>query len=139
MPESPSTHFGRCLCGKISYRIESAPGPTSLCHCEDCRRASGAPSVAWTFFPSGTLQWTGKIPRTVLHADRERTFCPDCGTPLTFFDPKIPGQFEVTTCSLDHPEQHIPADHNWESDRIPWFDPLPHLPRYPENSPAPLG
>ena len=139
MPGSsePATPIrGRCLCGGVRYEIAGEPLGTSLCHCEDCRRASGAPAVAWTFFRSGALRWICGQPTTLRWADRERTFCPDCGTPLSFFDPEIPGQFEVTTCSLENPGAFPPGDHNWDEDRLPWFDPRPDLPRFLHNSPA---
>lgn len=121
---------GGCLCGATRYAINAEARQTSYCHCGDCRRASGAPVVAWTFFPIGSLSWCAGVPKLLTFAGRERTFCPDCGTPLSFFDPEIPGEYEVTTCSLDHPENHQPADHTWAADRLPWFDTADSLPRH---------
>lgn len=121
---------GGCLCGATRYAIDATARCTSYCHCEDCRKASGAPVVAWTFFPADTLTWTGGAPKILLFAGRERTFCPDCGTPLGFFDPAIPDEFEVTTCSLDHPALFPPGDHTWTTDRLPWFETADALPRH---------
>jgi hypothetical protein len=121
---------GGCLCGATRYAINAGARYTSYCHCEDCRKASGAPVVAWTFFPVGSLTWIKGAPKTLRFSERVRTFCPDCGTPLSFFDPAIPGEFEVTTCSLDHPEFHPPRDHTWTSDRLPWFETADALPRH---------
>ena len=76
-------------------------------------------------------------PRTLHHEERERTFCADCGTPLTFYDPAIPAEFEVTTCSLD--EERLappPADHNWISDALPWLCLNEELPAYDQNAPV---
>lgn len=121
---------GGCLCGATRYEIGAAARFTSYCHCEDCRRASGAPVVAWTFFPAGTLKWTAGMPKLLNFAGRERTFCPECGTPLSFFDPSIPSEYEVTTCSLDNPNLLPPRDHTWVEDRLPWFDVADPLPRH---------
>jgi hypothetical protein len=121
---------GGCLCGATRYTIDAEARHTSYCHCEDCRKASGAPVVAWTFFPAGSLTWCAGMPKRLIFAGRERTFCPNCGTPLSFFDPKIPGEYEVTTCSLDHPEIYQPIDHTWTADRLPWFDTADTLPRH---------
>ena len=38
---------GGCLCGAVRYRISGSPLSSVNCHCESCRRASGAPAVAW--------------------------------------------------------------------------------------------
>lgn len=121
---------GGCLCGATRYEIDAQPRFTSYCHCEDCRKASGAPVVAWTFFPIGTLQWSKGQPKLLKFAGRERTFCPECGTPLSFFDPSFPSEYEVTTCSLDDPNVLPPRDHTWVEDQLPWFDTADDLPRH---------
>jgi len=125
---------GSCLCGAIRYEIAAEPRGTTLCHCEDCRKASGAPVVAWTFFPAGSIKFEGQ-PRTISFAGRERTFCPRCGSPLMFFDPDLPHQFEVTTSTLDCASEMKPVDHNWIADKLPWFETADDLPRYPKNTP----
>lgn len=132
---APRAMNGGCLCGAVRYRTDGPALQTTLCHCEDCRKASGAPVVAWTFFRGDHPEWTRGEPRFLAWAGRERWFCPECGTPLAFRDPGIPGLYEVTTCSLDQPEEAPPCDHNWVCDRVPWFDTADTLPRHPENSP----
>ena len=124
---------GGCLCGLIRYRIASEPTGTTLCHCEDCRKASGAPVVAWTFFPGPihtSLTFEDREPRFLEFAGRQRTFCPNCGSPISFYDPTLPDQFEVTTCTLDDAWSTRPVDHNWICDRLPWFDTIDGLPRH---------
>jgi hypothetical protein len=130
-------HSGGCLCGAVRYEVAGRALQTTLCHCEDCRKASGAPAVCWTFFRTGALRWTKGSPKLLLHANRERTFCGDCGTPLTFFDPEIPGLFEANTNTLDDPAQYSPADQCWTCDEIPWFQDLIELPRYEQAAPLP--
>ncbi len=120
---------GRCLCGAVRYEVAGPPLRTSYCYCEDCRRASGAPAVLWTFFPARSITFVHGAPRLLQHAGRERTFCGQCGTPITFFDPSFPNEIEVTTCSLEMPEAFVPDDHTWVVDRLPWFqlnDDRPH-------------
>jgi len=128
---------GGCLCGALRYAVQGPAAQTTICHCTDCQRASGAPFVAWTFFRSGALSWTSGTPKQLNFAGRERSFCGDCGTPLVFFDPQIPEWFEVSTCSLDHPEPHHPTDECWAVDRIEWLNSLGKLPSYDANSPLP--
>jgi len=133
----PDTHHGGCLCGAVRYEIRGRALQTTLCHCEDCRRASGAPFVAWTFFQSGGLSWKKGGPKILHHAARERSFCGDCGSPLTFFDPSIPQLFEANTNTLDDPSRYPPSDQCWTSDAIPWMEGTAGLPRFAEASPLP--
>lgn len=134
---SEPVHHGGCLCGAVRYEVRGDVLQTSLCHCEDCRRASGAPVVAWTFFPGGALSWTQGSPRKVEFADRERWFCGDCGSPLLFVDPSLPQFTEVNTCSLDRAGAFSPSDQCWTADELPWTRHLGHLPRFEGTSPAP--
>ncbi len=132
-----SIHAGGCLCGAIRYEVSGHPLQTSFCHCEDCRKASGAPAAAWTFFPPDALRWTKGAPRKVCFAERIRFFCGDCGSPLLFVDPALPEFTEVNTCSLDHPENFPPVDQCWMADALPWMSSLGELPRFDSTSPPP--
>jgi hypothetical protein len=40
-----------------------------------------------------------------------RSFCPHCGTQLTFQADDYPDEVDITTCSLDHPDAVPPRDH----------------------------
>jgi hypothetical protein len=51
-----------------------------------------------------------------------RTFCPTCGTPLTYQHDSHPDSIDVTVASLDDPSAFPPADHTWTSERIPWLE-----------------
>src|ERR1700752_2191842 len=42
---------GGCFCGKVRYEISAAPVGSTVCHCVDCRRATGAPFVGWMSVP----------------------------------------------------------------------------------------
>ena len=125
---------GGCLCGAIRYSRIRRTRFTSYCHCEDCRKASGAPVVAWTFFPRDPSNGT-RAEATLAHCRTRTHLLSGLRNPLSFFDPAIPGEFEVTTCSLDHPEDFPPQDHNWSLDRLPWFETADPLPRHATYTP----
>lgn len=128
---------GGCLCGALRYEVRGAAAETTVCHCSDCRRASGAPFVAWTFFQSGSLSWLHGIPKLLRFAERERSFCGDCGTPLIFFDPATPEWFEVNTCTFDKPEFHAPSNECWLDDHISWARLKQELPTFGNAAPLP--
>ncbi|GIS01639.1 MAG: hypothetical protein CM15mP103_01900 [Gammaproteobacteria bacterium] len=33
---------GKCLCGKVTYRLASKPLMLDVCHCKNCQRQAGA-------------------------------------------------------------------------------------------------
>ncbi|TMG98954.1 MAG: GFA family protein [Betaproteobacteria bacterium] len=124
---------GGCLCGAIRYRIMGTALSRGICHCRTCRRASGAPSVAWVTFRSSDVSFLAGEP-TIFRSSPPvlRTFCGRCGTPLTYRHASDPDAIDVTTVSLDIPERFAPEREIWTEDKLPWEalnDALPHYRR----------
>ena len=61
MSDSPVR--GRCLCGATGYRFEGPPRWVAYCHCDSCRRATGAPVSAYLGVALDTFAWHGDAPR----------------------------------------------------------------------------
>ena len=123
---------GGCLCGAIRYEATGKPYDSTHCHCEDCRRSSGAPFVTWASFRRNEFRFTAGTPREIKWATRLRYFCPDCGTPLMFATDPPSDELGITISTFDHPEKVTPADHTWVRDRLPWVQLSDGLPTFPE-------
>jgi hypothetical protein len=124
---------GGCSCGKVRYRAEGDVTSLCYCHCRSCRRAAGAPFVAWGTFPRSTFRITaGDLTTYRSSAEVVRGFCSTCGTPLTYEHARRPQGIDVTLASLDQPGVLRPACHIWVSHRLPWVELGDGLPQYPE-------
>ena len=126
---------GGCLCGRVRYRVAGEPLGSDICHCVSCRKASGAQSVAWLTvsiedfsFVSGEHMEYRSSPEVV------RTFCGKCGTSLTYQHEG--DKVDVTTASLDRPEDFPPACHIWMEDKIGWESVHDGLPRFQRGNSA---
>jgi hypothetical protein len=126
---------GGCLCGAVLYEASGRPYNITHCHCVDCRRSSGAAFVTWASFRRGEFRFTKGEPRVLSWADRLRSFCAACGTPLTFMATPQANEVDVTVCSFDHPDAVSPADHTWIDDRLPWIHLADELPAYRQKRP----
>ncbi|HEV7693878.1 MAG TPA: GFA family protein [Hyphomonadaceae bacterium] len=112
---------GGCLCGGIRYRITGSPRISTLCHCRSCRRAAGAPTLAWISLSRSDFQITSGAPaRFNSSPGIVRQFCPTCGTQLSWEEIAAPDVIDITTASLDTPEAFPPAKEIWLDHRIPW-------------------
>jgi hypothetical protein len=122
---------GGCLCGLIRYRATGPARARTLCHCRSCRLASGAPSVAWSVFDITDFTFTAQPPaRFNSSPPVTRTFCPRCGTPLTYQHESRPDAIDATTATLDHPEEFAPTMEIWVAQKLAWEtlnDELPHF------------
>lgn len=113
---------GGCLCGAVRYRASGEVSHPTLCHCRTCRRAAGAPVVAWITVPIARFAFTRGAPVEFRSSPPvTRGFCGVCGTPLTYRHSSFPDSIDVTTASCDDPEAFPPADHTWTSDGISWM------------------
>lgn len=123
---------GGCYCGAVRYVAEGPPVHCTLCHCEDCRRVSGAPALAWFSVPPDRLRVTKGAPRQWRSsAPVTRSFCADCGAQLTYQHDATADEIDITTCSLDNPGLAAPQDHTFASRRVSWLELCDHLPAYP--------
>jgi len=128
---------GGCFCGAVRYRASAAPLGSMICDCQSCRRIAAAPSVPWLTFEIGAFSFTRGEPVTFpSSAGVRRTFCRDCGTPLTYHGDKTPAEIDVTTCSLDEPERFPPTHRSWVSHALSWWSSNRALPAYAQSKPA---
>lgn len=131
---------GGCFCGALRYRATAAPRHSMVCHCRSCRGVSGAPMLGWVTFGIDAVEFVRGTP-ALLHSSPgvERQFCRDCGTPLTWRNPRrSPGEIDITTCSLDEPDAYPPTHHSWVSHDVAWLrlgDGLPQYASTPDGTP----
>lgn len=124
---------GGCYCGAIRYEGQGEPFHPTLCHCRDCRRVAGAPAVAWFSLRAKDFRFTAGEPARFASSEKgRRTFCRHCGTPLTFQNLDLAEEIDITTASLDNPEQVPPADHTQAAGRLSWLHLADGLPQYPQ-------
>lgn len=123
--------FGTCGCGAIRFRVCGERSANCICHCNSCRRHSGAPFLAWITFSVDEFQ----VVEGTLCAHRsspkaERGFCANCGTTLSYAHDDRPEDIDLTVASFDNPEAFPPVRHIWVSDKLAWVSIDDGLPQF---------
>ncbi len=127
---------GRCFCGSVTFVAGPAICEPMFCHCESCRRASGAHAVGWVTVQRDTLSYLGDaVTEYESSPGIVRGHCARCGTSLTYFSDARPDEIDVTLASLDDPAGYAPADHIWMEDAQPWDRPADGRAQYPRSRP----
>ena len=54
---------GHCLCGAVRFTADGEPKWTGFCHCQSCRRHTGAPVSAYAGFEAAKVRFTGDLTR----------------------------------------------------------------------------
>lgn len=129
---------GQCHCGAISYETSGDPVYHAVCHCGDCRRATGAPIVSWALFPEGAVTIAGS-PRSYSSSEHgRRLFCGDCGSSLFYTNSEIfPGLIDVQTATMDDPDFRPASAQIQVAERIGWMAKLHEMPTFERYPPMP--
>lgn len=130
---------GQCACGAVKYGFDTDPTFIAICHCTDCRRASGGamaiipavPETDFTLFRGSPKSFHYNADsQTCAGEGLDRVFCPDCGSRLYTNNMKsMPGIVLVQVGTLDRPELIAPKLEMYTTSRLNWVPPL-NLPQF---------
>jgi hypothetical protein len=131
---------GGCLCGAVRYVCTAEPQMMGHCHCEDCRRSSGAGHCAHMVVPASTVTMTGQTSAYVRPADSgnlvTRHFCPTCGSAIYSENSAMPGMTFLRASSLDDLSVFKPQMIVYASRAAAWDVMDPALPSFPQMPPG---
>ena len=120
---------GRCLCGAIRFEIDTPVQNCVNCHCESCRRQCSAPMTTYVGVLDTQWRWTREAPKIYKSSPGvERTFCGNCGTPLSFRSEKMSGVMHLFVAALEEPEKFEPTLHAAFEEKLPWLKLADDLP-----------
>ena len=122
------TLSGGCLCGSIRYESAAAPERVSHCHCEQCRKATGAVAATFARFERAAVSWQGELARFDSSEFAWREFCPRCGSTLTFNFVESPDIVYIAVGTLDEPARTPAERHSFLSSKLEWLHLDEHLP-----------
>lgn len=123
---------GGCHCGAVRYAVDGEPEHVSLCHCSDCRKSAGAPTVAWAAFKEAEFGVTkGEATTFNSSGNAMRSFCAKCGTGLYYRNSEfLPGIVDIQLATLDDPDALSPSAQIQTAERIGWMATAHDLPAF---------
>jgi hypothetical protein len=118
---------GGCMCGAVRYDTVGEPLYVGHCHCNSCRRHTGAAVATLAIFPTDKVRFN-KSDRSIYNSSPGvgRGFCNQCGTTLTW---EGNGKISIHISTFDDPNILIPERHWFYKEKISWFDTNDDLPR----------
>lgn len=130
---------GKCYCGAITFRAAAKPQTVAYCHCRDCRQSTGAPVAAFAAFKEGDITFEPSEGKTVaVSSGVIRSFCSDCGSPLTGRYDYLPEQVYVPIGVIDQANDLAPELHAHAQERLKWLCIVDDIERSPGTSRASL-
>ena len=112
---------GGCLCSAVRFVATGQPKSVAWCHCQSCRKHSGAPVSVFVAFERRAYTVTqGEITKFSSSPGRLRGFCARCGSTLTC-------ESERSTETHFHIGAFVqaarlqPTRHIFPEERLPWL------------------
>ena len=113
---------GGCLCGAVRFRAEGAPNWTAYCHCDSCRRHSGAPVSTFVAYERAAVVFTTVSPNYYASSPGvRRGFCARCGATLTCEGEARPSEIHIHVGAFDTPSVFAPTFHIFPEERLTWL------------------
>jgi hypothetical protein len=117
----------RCLCGAVRFQAAGAPQWVLWCHCDSCRRHTGAPASVFVAFANDAVTVTqGEIAKFTSSPGVERGFCAKCGTTLTCSNERLVDETHFHVGAFERAAELAPAGEFFAEERLPW---MPHADR----------
>ncbi len=119
---------GRCTCGEVRYRMNSAPIIVHACHCTECQRLSGGAFAINALVETDRIELLGGAPVPVPvkgASGKLQTVvrCPHCQVALWSHYPGAgPSIAFVRVGTLNEPGRLEPDIHIYTSTRLPWLE-----------------
>ena len=116
-----ASHKGECLCGSCQFVLTAAPNWMGHCHCDSCRRGSGAAFVTWIGQENGCWIMEVTIPHTYESSPGITWgFCGTCGSRLFYRAEKYPNEVHFPAALLEDPNQIKPLDAYHIDEKLGW-------------------
>jgi hypothetical protein len=121
---------GGCFCRGIRFSLSGPMKAMAHCHCESCRKATSSPFTTWFTVEKKHITFSGLQP-TAYHSSPgvTRTFCPRCGSPLSYETVERPDVIDLYAVCLDDHSTFKPTKHVLWSEHVPWVELGDKLPR----------
>lgn len=126
---------GRCTCGAVRYRLESAPMFVHCCHCTECQRQTGSAFVINAMIETDRVTLLAGEPKAVDTPTESGNpldiyYCETCRTAL-WSDYSRRGALRfVRVGTLDDPAALAPDVHIFTRSKQPWVGLPPETPAF---------
>src|SRR5260370_19770354 len=123
MSDKAEQFEGGCLCGAVRFVASGQPKGVYWCHCDSCRKHSGAPVSVFVNFERTAYRVTkGEITKFESTPGRTtRGFFARCGSALTRESARLPTETHFHVGAFDRAAELQPTRHVFPEEHLPWF------------------
>jgi hypothetical protein len=128
---------GQCLCGAVRYAVSNTFQYALICHCSQCRRATGSAFKPFAGIESNALRLTEGEGQVLIYGNQQAAHdvhCGRCGS-LLYSVVREGAYVHVTLGTLLDAPDIRPSAHIFVGSKAPWYEIGDSLPQYEEFPP----
>lgn len=124
---------GRCYCGAVHYQVPDDFLYAAICHCSECRRATGAANKPFAGIARDKLTISAGGDNLLIVGDdlNNHTCCRSCGS-LLFSVVRDGERVHIAMGTLVDDPSIRPSEHIFVDSKAPWEIIADDLPKYAE-------
>jgi hypothetical protein len=114
---------GSCFCNAVQFKVSGAPKAVVNCHCNFCRKHSGAAFNTYVVVAETALELTSgqdSIASFQLKENAYKHFCKHCGTPIYNKNAKYAGLSMVYLGTVSASSEIVPTANIYCESQLPW-------------------
>lgn len=114
---------GTCLCGEVQFDALGPPDSVAACHCQSCRKHTGAPVAVFVDYKVNQVSFLGR-PMASFESSHgvQRGFCSQCGSTLSYQARSLPSMIHIHIGAFDEPDRFTPTENENTSSQLPWVN-----------------
>jgi hypothetical protein len=124
---------GSCFCNTVQFKLNEDPKAVVNCHCNFCRKHSGAAFSTYIVVPEAALEITSgqdSISRFSIREDAHKHFCKQCGSPLFNQNERYPGLRMIYLGATSSAPEFFPVANIYCESQLHWVPAIAGIKSY---------
>lgn len=121
---------GSCICNAVQYKVSGTPKAVVNCHCNFCRKHSGAAFSTYAVVPEAALEVISGNDLVATFQIKENThkyFCKQCGSPVYNKNARYPGLCMIYLGGISATEDIAPTANIYCDSQLGWIPAIAEL------------
>ena len=121
---------GSCFCNAVQFKVSGAPKAVVNCHCNFCRKHSGAAFSTYAVVPEADLEiisGADYISSFQIKEDAHKHFCKQCGSPIFNKNARYPGLCMIYLGGISASSCIAPTANIYCESQLAWVPSIPEL------------
>jgi hypothetical protein len=121
---------GSCFCNTVQFKVSGAPKSVVNCHCNICRKQSGAAFSTYVAVPEADFEIISGadfVSSFQMEEGAHKQFCRKCGSPIYNKNSRYPGLNIIYLGVISDLSNIVPLANIYCESQLPWISSIAEI------------